>query len=166
MVLMVARGLDSVDWSSTRTEALFTSVTPGRPPKLCPQPSMPRVTNRGIPDVPEDESSSTNTGAIAGGVVGGVAGVALIGVLAWWLLRRRRRAAAAGSDPEYSTVGRTEMDGTPKPSEMPSEGQTPKPRELSPDATATPMVGELPADATSPPPVELDGSSPAGYRGS
>ena len=91
-------------------------------------------------------------------------GVALIGVLAWWLLRRRRRAAA-GADPEYSSVGRTEMDGTSRPSEMPSEGPTPKPGELSPEATPAPVVGELSADAASPAPVELDGSSPVGHRG-
>ncbi|KAF1990060.1 hypothetical protein K402DRAFT_247218 [Aulographum hederae CBS 113979] len=38
-----------------------------------------------------DSSSSTNVGAIAGGVVGGVIGLALLGVLIWFLLRRRRR---------------------------------------------------------------------------
>lgn len=48
---------------------------------------------------------------------------------------------------------------------MPSEGPTPKPGELSPEATPAPVVGELSADAASPAPVELDGSSPVGHRG-
>ncbi|KAJ5158908.1 uncharacterized protein N7500_008559 [Penicillium coprophilum] len=36
-------------------------------------------------------SSHSNTGAIAGGVVGGVAGVGILIALAWFLLRRRRK---------------------------------------------------------------------------
>lgn len=36
-------------------------------------------------------NSSTNVGAIAGGTVGGVAGLAMIGLLVFFLLRRRRR---------------------------------------------------------------------------
>jgi len=34
-------------------------------------------------------------GAIAGGVVGGVAGIAIISVLAWLFLRRRKRSQTA-----------------------------------------------------------------------
>ncbi|PLB45270.1 hypothetical protein P170DRAFT_513297 [Aspergillus steynii IBT 23096] len=36
-------------------------------------------------------ASHTNTGAIAGGVVGGVAGAAIIIALSWFLIRRMRR---------------------------------------------------------------------------
>ncbi|OJJ59625.1 hypothetical protein ASPSYDRAFT_44011 [Aspergillus sydowii CBS 593.65] len=67
----------------------------------------------GIPDGEENEalypvargtatqSSSTNTGAIAGGVVGGCAGLALIIALVWFLMRRRRQQAPA-TDPLMS----------------------------------------------------------------
>ncbi|CAG8893494.1 unnamed protein product [Penicillium egyptiacum] len=41
---------------------------------------------------PENSSSSSHTGAIAGGVVGGVAGLAILAGLLWFLLRRRNRA--------------------------------------------------------------------------
>lgn len=38
------------------------------------------------------QSSSTNTGAIAGGVVGGVVGLALLACIAWFLIRRNRQS--------------------------------------------------------------------------
>ncbi|GAT23539.1 similar to An11g07840 [Aspergillus luchuensis] len=40
-------------------------------------------------------SSSTNTGAIAGGVVGGVAGLALVALLIWYFVRRSQAARTA-----------------------------------------------------------------------
>jgi hypothetical protein len=39
----------------------------------------------------EGKPASNNTAAIAGGVVGGVGGLALIGVAAWVLMRRKKR---------------------------------------------------------------------------
>jgi len=39
-----------------------------------------------------DQGSSTNVGAIVGGVIGGVAAVCLIGLLVWYLMKRRRDA--------------------------------------------------------------------------
>ncbi|KAJ5705381.1 hypothetical protein N7536_001070 [Penicillium majusculum] len=39
------------------------------------------------------DTSHSNTGAIAGGVVGGIAGVVILIALAWYLLRRRKKKA-------------------------------------------------------------------------
>ncbi|RDW93399.1 uncharacterized protein DSM5745_00721 [Aspergillus mulundensis] len=66
-------------------------------------------------------SSSTNTGAIAGGVVGGVAGLAVILALIWFIMRRRRQRIAQGAlvtpadsastaAKEYSGIQQAELD--------------------------------------------------------
>ncbi|CAG8021748.1 unnamed protein product [Penicillium salamii] len=86
-------------------------------------------------------SGSRNTGAIAGGVVGGVAGLALIGGLAWFFLVRRRRQTAeegdgAGIEPQrYEPVqelpsgardGRSELGSdTYMHAELPAHQKTP-----------------------------------------
>ncbi|CAI7613056.1 unnamed protein product [Penicillium bialowiezense] len=56
-------------------------------------------------DSTDNTSGSSNTGAIVGGVVGGCAGLALIGGLVWFFLVRRRKqipskADAAGAQPQ------------------------------------------------------------------
>lgn len=48
--------------------------------------------------------------AIAGGVVGGVAGLALLSGLGWWFMRRRRRARQDGT----SSRADGEHKGPPK----------------------------------------------------
>ncbi|GIJ82291.1 hypothetical protein Asppvi_000797 [Aspergillus pseudoviridinutans] len=53
---------------------------------------------------PSEASSKTNTGAIAGGVVGGVAGVALIAFLVWWLLSRRTKRQPVLHGPQVDPV--------------------------------------------------------------
>lgn len=63
---------------------------------------------------PDEDDGGTNVGAIAGGVVGGVAGLAIIGAAAWWFLRKRRRGAVpavvvADADKPNET---REMDAT------------------------------------------------------
>lgn len=105
-------------------------------------------TNQGTADVPKE--SKTPVGAIAGGVVGGVAGVSFIGVLAWWLLRRKRGAAAGGYVPTQY-----EMDGSSKPTEL-------APREYMAESPASGLAGKespLPAELDTPV-AELDGSNP------
>jgi hypothetical protein len=52
----------------------------------------PTDTTPTTPTPTPEEKKSTNTGAIAGGVVGGVAGLALIGSIGFLLFRRSRRA--------------------------------------------------------------------------
>ncbi|GIK03577.1 hypothetical protein Aspvir_007649 [Aspergillus viridinutans] len=91
---------------------------------------------------PPEASSKTNTGAIAGGVVGGVAGVALIAFLVWWLLSRRSKRQPVLHGPQvipttdYKSNSQmvSELDGRSTAHEL--EGQADHP------------AHELPADST------------------
>jgi hypothetical protein len=56
------------------------------------------------------DSSATPVGAIAGGVVGGVVGIALFALLVWLLMRRRRKSMAA--DP-YTLHGMDRHEADP-----------------------------------------------------
>lgn len=42
------------------------------------------------------KNSSNHTGAVAGGVIGGVAALVLMAILAWFLWRRKKRSSKAG----------------------------------------------------------------------
>ncbi|KAF1843064.1 uncharacterized protein K460DRAFT_407436 [Cucurbitaria berberidis CBS 394.84] len=61
-----------------------------------PATTTPSNTQSASPSPPADPGSSTPVGAIAGGVVGGVAAIALA-LLAWYLLRRRKQNKAEGN---------------------------------------------------------------------
>lgn len=71
-------------------------------------------------------SGSSNKGAIAGGVVGGCAGLALIIALVWFLLYRRRKQAGAAVSPGASTPAEKfnsdprELPDSPARAELPS----------------------------------------------
>jgi hypothetical protein len=134
-------GLDSVFWSNNESKELFASARQGAP-------SSPGNPNDPSTEKPEDEKSGPSAGAIAGGVVGGLAVIALIG-LGIWMLRRRRRQQA--------------------PSELPHDVPTPAKHDAVPVRTqaAEPHAGgfykpeldsmyvhELP-QSTAPPPQEL-----------
>lgn len=95
------RNMDSVDWSSDEVEALFT--TPGSP--------------NGDDESKADPDTSTPVGAIAGGVIGGVAGVAIIAGVVWFMLKRRRQR----SHPEPSEPAQYEPA---TPSKSPAQAQT------------------------------------------
>lgn len=77
-----------------------------------------------------------NIGAVAGGVGGGVAALAVIGVAGFLLMRRRRRAKSAGSSVDDFLDGRNDTKGTGQPytyaalpryTETPSAMATPPP---------------------------------------
>lgn len=74
-----------MDWSD-EVRALFTSSDPNNG-----GPDPDNGNGQPSPN-PEDGGSSTPVGAIAGGVVGGVAGIALIGAAVWFFLRKRRQS--------------------------------------------------------------------------
>ena len=97
-------GRAPASWTNDVVQAWFTK--PGsNHTNSSSTPSMPRS---GLPGWPR--SSGSNTGAIAGGTVGGVAALALIALLAFFLLghrRRRGRLAVPPSDPGYR---RPELD--------------------------------------------------------
>ncbi|KAF5009592.1 hypothetical protein FDECE_4196 [Fusarium decemcellulare] len=64
--------------------------------------SGPSATNT---DSSDSGASKTNTGAIAGGVVGGVAGLALVSLGIFYLFRRQKKKYTAGSPPAYQPPG-------------------------------------------------------------
>lgn len=80
---------------------------------------------------PTPEKKSTNTGAIAGGVVGGIAGLALLGAIGFLLFRRNRRA----KEPPIS-----EIDGQPH---SPAQQVSRQPSEMMAHEAA--YVHEMPA---------------------
>lgn len=107
-----------------------TSSESGSPPATTTGPG----TN--VSDVP----SSSNTGAIAGGIVGGIAGVALI-ALGLFLFRRRRNQRLAAAGVRYEVAGQPVVE---------KEGSTPRPD------------GEMLGDTQYPhafPPAELSGGA-------
>lgn len=89
-------------------------------------------------------SSSTPVGAIAGGVVGGVVALAVLG-FAVWFFRRRRRAPA--SSPQAM-----EMDSTTMKSPPPKYGGELDPSSSRAELATSRMAGN-------PVPIELDGSA-------
>ncbi|KAK2000051.1 kelch repeat protein [Colletotrichum falcatum] len=118
--------------------------------------------NPGPDPTPDDPGSgSTNTGAIAGGVVGGIAGIALIGLAAFLLMRRRKHKrvpaeetggavggpAYAPQEMEHSYSPNSPTTTTAAPSELQGEY-----RDHSPYST-----GEVPKMMR---PPELDAQDP------
>ena len=66
--------------------------------------------------VPSAFRGSSNTGAIAGGVVGGIIGVALItGFAAWFTIRRRRARSPRPPSVDYFGGQESEMGVVPYP---------------------------------------------------
>ncbi|KAI1632143.1 hypothetical protein F4809DRAFT_645719 [Biscogniauxia mediterranea] len=93
-------------------------------PSPSPSPSSPASSqtppipsNSGVPagSGTDNDSSrpNTRTGAIVGGAVGGTAGVALLGLLAWFLLARRRRRRQY--KPAYKPPPAADMSTTTPP---------------------------------------------------
>ncbi|KAI9758876.1 MAG: Topoisomerase 1-associated factor 1 [Chaenotheca gracillima] len=103
-------------WDSPGLETLFKSThfTQAPPPKTSSTASPSNSASSSSPS-----PSRSNTGAIAGGVVGGVAGVAIIaGLAAFLLVRRRRRQAQCVNEsrPIYNELAQSH------PAEMDSQG--------------------------------------------
>lgn len=67
--------------------------------------------------IASDDSDSSNTPAIAGGVVGGVVGLCAIAAICWFLWRRKhKRCIMDETGKATQTPG--ELDGRPRPAEM------------------------------------------------
>ncbi|KAI9163940.1 Kelch repeat-containing protein [Paramyrothecium foliicola] len=126
-------GVKAVDWSTDSVKGLFAQASPsGTPNSETPDPE-----NTYLP--PKDKSSDSDppVAKIAGGVVGGLAGLALIGAIVFVVLRRRRRASNFGKAPELDGKGvipQENMNHT-VPSELEHPGPNPPlqaPAELDP----------------------------------
>ncbi|KAI9150854.1 Kelch repeat-containing protein [Paramyrothecium foliicola] len=118
-------GFDKVNWSSDKVKGMFSSASPpfeGSPSN--DGEKKPSPSNDPNDDGGEDiQNSSTNVGAIAGGVVAGVAAIAIIvGGLFFW--RRRRVKSLAQSQltrqPYYyqQTINPGEHMAYSKPTEL------------------------------------------------
>lgn len=132
-----------------------------------PSPTYPAMAEGTTSSAAEGSGKpSTPVGAIAGGVVGGIAGVTLVVAGAYFLLRsKRRKSAEAGETQqqevqEASGVGGSEAQNG-RISELYSPKQSPGPSELyspshSPDPrrTEATMSNPFPGKAAGPP-VEL-----------
>ncbi|EPS36878.1 hypothetical protein H072_9533 [Dactylellina haptotyla CBS 200.50] len=146
-------GLSTTNDSSTTGGSGESSTTSSSEPTNSTGSSTP---------TPGGGGSSTNVGAIAGGVVGGIAGLALIGGLLFLYLRERRNSQNLR---RVSEASRTSLG----PHDM---GEIYEPKEL--DATTPEIPSELPGDSPVagpskpvPEPVELPGSEvPAKPAGS
>lgn len=114
-------------WGDPALEAIFKTdrslkVTEPASPTTTSGTANPTSTGAGgsgtgSPDSTTSEKKSVNTGAIAGGVVGGVAGLALIGLAAFFWRRR-----TAQKDQKYSSAANNpanDAHAVQGPTEMP-----------------------------------------------
>ncbi|KAH7121175.1 hypothetical protein B0J11DRAFT_59100 [Dendryphion nanum] len=101
-------GISSVNWSYYRvkpeeTSAVASSVTSSSPKST---PATPTATGQTSPSAspinqPQIEQKSKSKAWIAGVVIGPIAGIAIIGLIAWIFLikKKKKNAAAAGAPP-------------------------------------------------------------------
>ncbi|KAL2208096.1 hypothetical protein CC79DRAFT_1384561 [Sarocladium strictum] len=132
-------GMEDVEWSSDGVKNVFGSmkvnIASTSEPSESSSSNTPQETNTQEADSDEDSGgSSTPTAAIAGGVVGGVAGLAIIGGLIWFCCRRRRTRSP-----------KPDPSGAPLPAEMAGDwsSQGGKKYYHQPELQGSPTSGEL-----------------------
>ncbi|KAK5655592.1 hypothetical protein OQA88_5523 [Cercophora sp. LCS_1] len=116
--------LNDVTWSSGDVQRLFAAATDQNPGSG----SDGSGSGSSDPNTSDSGSKSSPVAAIAGGVVGGLIGVALVGVLVWFLIRRKKRSQDIGyTHASTAPTGPNEL-GSERPNEMSSETKyTPAP---------------------------------------
>lgn len=136
---MVYRGLDRVEWSDD-VKALFakkdssSTTSSASPGATSTSSSTTDQTNQDL-DKTSSDSKPNNTGAIAGGVVGGLAALALIGVLIFFVLRRRNGKAGEMVEIEQQP---SEIDGRSVAASGWSPGMMPPPPRFPTASSGTP----------------------------
>lgn len=134
MLTMPVRNLANVSWSSDEIAALFTSPNDD--------------------DDSRGTGSSTPVGAIVGGTIGGVAGLAACGGIAWYLLRRKRK--------QGQSVPFDAADSGKSTGQQPPEMSLPGREESAPYSNATSEArrvaspSELPGPDVARPPFEME----------
>jgi hypothetical protein len=109
-------------------------------------------------DSDSDSTSSTPVAAIAGGVVGGVAGLSIMAVIAWLLIRKRkgrrgRFEPVGGNLPQWMAA---EVEANEQPQEVSTDGSVYKMAPSTP-AELYQEVNELPGTELRR--AELDGNT-------
>ncbi|CAL8578698.1 hypothetical protein XPA_004469 [Xanthoria parietina] len=134
-----ANGRSTRTWDSPATQRLFLQETSS-------------TGERGASPSPPEKSDSSSTGAIIGGVVGGIAALCLLIGLVWWLRQRRKASNDIGKDPtsEHEENQHSELSAREKPHELQDDY---RPYEMDGTHSATEMAGAYSA-------VELYGGSP------
>ena len=113
--------------------------------------------NGDIGDNGSGSEDGDNTGAIAGGVVGGLVALSIAGLLIWWLLRRRRQKrhnkSPANTGPEPVLKAEMPVTNAINSHNVSMQGVVPTPttyNEICTDSTVPPIRHELsPNTATS-----------------
>ncbi|KAK7210051.1 hypothetical protein V2G26_017229 [Clonostachys chloroleuca] len=132
-------GLDRVEWSDD-VKALFakkdssSTTSSASPGATSTSSSTTDQTNQDL-DKTSSDSKPNNTGAIAGGVVGGLAALALIGVLIFFVLRRRNGKAGEMVEIEQQP---SEIDGRSVAASGWSPGMMPPPPRFPTASSGTP----------------------------
>ena len=91
--------LDSVEWSSPKVKALFATGASTSQTATSPSGSSPTGSAQdGLESDGGSKSTSAPIGAIAGGVVGGVALLCIIGLVAFIMIRKSRREQRSGGE--------------------------------------------------------------------
>ncbi|KAJ5913741.1 hypothetical protein N7504_002624 [Penicillium tannophilum] len=138
----VVSGLEKLAATTT------TDASPASTATATSAPNTAAATATNTSPASSSSSSSSSNAWIAGPVVGAIAGVALVGALAFWYFRRTRKSngdaeganstGAAGATGAADWDRRRELQGNYEPPELPGNAQ---PSELHSDATKA----ELPA---------------------
>ncbi|CEJ92232.1 hypothetical protein VHEMI07893 [[Torrubiella] hemipterigena] len=140
---VVTRTVTKSDETTASSESPTQSPTTTKPPTSDTSSSqtaaLPVTTLTAAPE-PEQSDNKKPVGAIAGGTVGGIAGVSLIGALLFLLLRSRRRkqhteTPGAAAELESPKPPQEISSWSPSPA---SEIDTPKPRVASVGALGIP----------------------------
>ncbi|CAG9954564.1 unnamed protein product [Clonostachys rosea f. rosea IK726] len=141
-----------VSWASLQLEALFNKNSSTDTTQTMPAPTMTDSTNSD-----SDTNKSRNIGLIVGGVVGGVAFLALL-VAGLWFLKRRRapeNLPIPSNDEQHESKPSYQLGGYPKPPTSELDGAL---RSELGSGLISPLSEQYKPELEVPAPLELEGS--------